>query len=114
MNIILFEPISGLARRIDPATAAFPAREARWNVTGMAVWDDPRHDEAQVAWARSISETVLPWSLLGGGYGNYAAHDVPASRAQTMFGEDRWARLRQVKQTYDPTNLLRYNANITP
>jgi FAD/FMN-containing dehydrogenase len=80
----------------------------------MAVWDDPRHDEAQVAWARSISETVLPWSLLGGGYSNYAAHDVPASRAQTMFGEDRWARLRQVKQTYDPTNLLRYNANITP
>jgi FAD/FMN-containing dehydrogenase len=114
MNIILFEPISGLARRIDPATAAFPAREARWNVTGMAVWDDHRHDEAQVAWARSISETVLPWSLLGGGYGNYAAHDVPVSRTQTMFGEDRWARLRQVKQTYDPTNLLRYNANITP
>jgi FAD/FMN-containing dehydrogenase len=50
----------------------------------------------------------------GRGLSNYAAHDVPASRAQTMFGEDRWARLRQVKQTYDPTNLLRYNANITP
>lgn len=113
-NIILLEPITGLARRLDPATAAFPAREARWNVTGMAVWDDPRQDETQVAWARSISAAVLPWSLLGGGYSNYAAHDVPASRAQTMFGEGRWARLRQVKQTYDPNNVLRYNANIAP
>ena len=80
----------------------------------MAVWDDPRQDGVHIAWARSISEAVLPWSLLGGGYFNYTAHDVPAGRAQMMFGEDRWARLRQVKQTYDPANVLRFNANITP
>jgi hypothetical protein len=84
MNIILLEPISGLARRIDPATAAFPAREARWNVTGMAVWDDPRHDEAQVAWARSISETVLPWSLLGGGYRTTRARRAGQPRADDV------------------------------
>jgi FAD/FMN-containing dehydrogenase len=114
LNIILLEPLTGLARRIDPGSAAFPARQARWNVTGMAVWDDPRHDAAQVAWARSISEAVLPWSLLGGGYSNYAAHDEPVGRAQTMFGAERWARLQAVKRAYDPTNALRYNANIAP
>ncbi len=114
LNIVLLEPLSGLARRIDPETAAFPAREARWNVTGLAVWSDPHNDEAQVAWARSIAKAVSPWSLLGGGYLNYAAHDQPAGRAQTMFGTDRWARLRQVKRRYDPSNVLRYNSNITP
>lgn len=49
LNIILLEPLTGLARRIDPESAAFPAREARWNVPGLAVWSDPQHDEAQVA-----------------------------------------------------------------
>ncbi len=114
LNIILLEPLTGLARRIDPETTAFPARQGRWNVTGLAVWSDPRHDEAQIAWARSIAEAVSPWSLLGGGYLNYAAHDDPPGRAQTMFGTDRWARLRAVKGRYDPSNVLRYNSNITP
>lgn len=113
LNIILLEPLTGLARRIDPETAAFPARAARWNVTGMAVWDDHRQDQAQVAWARSISEAVLPWSV-GGGYSNYAAHDEPLGRAEKMFGADRWARLQAVKRSYDPTNVLRYNTNIAP
>jgi FAD/FMN-containing dehydrogenase len=114
LNIILFEPLSGRARRIDPATAAFPAREARWNVTGLAVWSDPQHDDTEVAWARRIADSLLPWSFRGGGYLNYAAHDQPAGRVQMAFGADRWARLREVKRRYDPSNTLRYNANITP
>ncbi len=114
LNIILFEPLTGLARRIDPETAAFPARAARWNVTGLAVWSDARHDEEQVRWARGISQSISPWSLLGGGYLNYAAHDEPAGRALTMFGTDRWDRLCEVKRRYDPNNVLRFNANITP
>lgn len=113
LNTILLEPLTGLARRIDPETAAFPAREARWNVTGLGIWSDPSHDGEHVTWSRSISQAVAPWSLLGGGYSNYAAHDVPPGRAQTMFGTERWDRLCQVKRRYDPSNVLRYNANIT-
>ena len=113
-NIVLCEPLTGVVRRIDPATAAFPAREARWNVTGLAVWDDPHDDEAQVAWARGVAGAVAPWSLLGGGYLNYAAHDVAPGRAEAMFGAERWDRLREVKRRHDPGNRLRYNANIAP
>lgn len=112
LNTILLEPLTGLARRIDPETAAFPAREARWNVTGLGIWTDPSRDEEQRSWARGISQAVAPWSLLGGGYSNYAAHDEPPSRAQTMLGTHRWDRLRQVKRRYDPGNVLRFNPNI--
>jgi FAD/FMN-containing dehydrogenase len=114
LNIILFEPLSGLARRIDPGTAAFPAREARWNVTGRGVWSDAEHDEAQVAWARGVSQSLAPWSLLGGGYLNCSAHDEPVGRIESMFGPERWARLRQLKRRYDPGDVLCHNANIAP
>ena len=114
LNILLFEPISGLARRIDPSTAAFPAREARWNVTGLGVWTDATLDTAQRSWAREVSRSVAPWSLLGGGYLNYAAHDEPPDRVASMFGADPWSRLSEVKRRYDPDNVLRYNANINP
>jgi len=60
LNTIVFEPLSGLARRVNPETAAFPARAARWNLTGLAVWSDPHHDDAQVAWARGIADAVTP------------------------------------------------------
>lgn len=113
LNIILFEPLTGVARRTDPETAAFPARQARWNVTGMSVWSDPRHDDQQVAWARSVSQAISPWSLLGGGYSNYAAHDEPPGRVQMMYGSNRWDRLCTIKRRYDPGNVLRFNANIT-
>ena len=114
LNTLLFEPISGLARRIDPSTAAFPAREARWNVTGLGVWTDPAVDDAQRSWARDIAGSVAPWSLRGGGYLNYAAHDEPPDRVVSMFGADRWARLVEVKRRYDPDNVLRHNPNIKP
>ena len=114
LNLILFESLTGQARRTDPSSAAFPAREARWNVTGMGVWTDPAEDAEQVAWARALSEAVAPWSMLGGGYLGYAPHDEPASRIETTFGAERWARLRAVKRTYDPANVLRFNPNIAP
>ncbi len=114
LNIVLFEPISGQARRIDPSTAAFPARQARWNVTGLSVYTDAKLDSEQRAWARDVSGSVAPWSLLGGGYLNYAAHDEPADRLASMFGNERWSRLVEVKRRYDPENVLRHNANVKP
>ena len=113
-DLVLLESLTGLARRIDPETAAFPAREARWNVTALAIWTDPAQDADQIAWARGTADAIAPWSLLGGGYVNYAPHDQPVQRVQAAYGPKRWERLRTVKQRYDPGNTLRFNANIIP
>ncbi len=80
----------------------------------MGVYTDATLDSEQRSWARDVSGSVAPWSLLGGGYLNYAAHDEPADRLAPIFGHDRWARLVEVKRRYDPDNVLRHNANIKP
>ena len=40
------EAISGAARHEPPGGAAFGQREARWNVSGIAIWEDPAEDDA--------------------------------------------------------------------
>lgn len=113
-DLVLLESVTGLARRIDPDTAAFPARDARWNVTALSIWTDPARDADQIAWARGTADAMAPWSLFGDGYVNYAPHDQPTHRLQAAYGPERWERLRTVKQRYDPGNTLRFNPNITP
>jgi hypothetical protein len=66
----LNEPIPGQVRRIGPGPRAFPAREARWNVTALAVWTNPDDDAEQVALARGTAEAIAPWSLLAAGQGD--------------------------------------------
>lgn len=112
-DLVLLESITGQARRTDPAVAAFPARAARWNVTALAIWTDPADDAEQIGWARGTSDVLAPWSL-GSGYVNYAAHDEPAHKLRAIYGLTAWDRLRAVKRTYDPGNMFRFNANITP
>lgn len=93
----LLEAITGKARRTDARSAAFPARAGRWNVTALAVWTDPAHDDEQITWARSLSNAIAPWSL-GSGYVNYAAHDEPQHKIQAVYGPQTWARLQAVER----------------
>ncbi len=111
---VLLEALSGTARRLDPDSAAFAARAARWNVSALAVWDDPAEDETQIAWARGVADALAPSSLAGGGYVNYMQHDEPPERALAAYGPERTDRLRAVKRRYDPENRFRFNLNVAP
>ena len=50
---------------------------------------------------------------LGKAYVNHLAADDRPEVVRASFGEN-YARLRQLKTVYDPTNLFRVNANISP
>ena len=113
-SFILLEAMSGAARREPPGGAAFGQREARWNVSAIAIWEDPANDEAEVGWARDVAEALLPSSLTGAGYSNYAPVDETPDRVRRAFGDERFARLADVKRRYDPDNAFRFNLNIPP
>lgn len=111
-SVVLFEPFHGAATEVDAWETSFGHRDARFNVSPMAVWQDPELDEQQIAWASSIRNLLEPLST-GGGYLNYATDDS-VDTVVGAFGLERLARLRNVKATWDPENVFRFNHNIEP
>ncbi len=113
-SFVLIEAISGAARHEPAGGAAFGQREARWNVSAIAIWEDPADDDRQIAWARTVADDLHPGSLSGAGYANYAPVDETPERVRAAFGAERFERLVRVKRRYDPDNVFRFNLNIPP
>ena len=108
----MIESIRGKAHREPEDGAAFGQRAANWNASALGVWEDPAADAAQIAWARATVDRLLPSSLSGAGYANYAPVDETIERVRAAFGDERFARLAAVKARYDPKNRFRFNLNI--
>jgi FAD/FMN-containing dehydrogenase len=89
-------------------------RDAAFNVSVMAGWQDARLDEEQIEWARATAAAIEPWSFSGGGYVNYMQADEPIERVRATFGAEAFGRLQALKRRYDPDNVLRRNQNIPP
>jgi FAD/FMN-containing dehydrogenase len=113
-SFALVELIHGKAHRIPAESAAFGGRAAVANVTALAIWNDPNDDDDGIAWARRFADSVGHLSMRGGGYLNYPELDQTSARVAAAFPPATWARLRALKRRLDPTNRLRFNANIPP
>lgn len=111
---LLIEMLHGVARRTPAESAAFGQRDAAANLSAIGAWRDPAEDARQMAWVRGYADALLPHSLTGAGYLNYATPDEPADRVRAAFGAERFARLATLKRRYDPENRFRFNANILP
>jgi len=113
-SFLLIESLTGQSRLEPDGGAAFGQREARWNVSAIAIWVDPADDARQIAWSRQVADSIAPASYSGAGYANYASHDESETRVRAAYGPERFARLQAVKRRYDPANVFRYNLNIPP
>lgn len=89
-----------------------PYRQTSWVVHPLGLWSDPADDERAIAWARATCADMRPYAT-GDVYLNFVG-DEGADRVAAGLGEENQARLRGVKQEYDPDNLLRLNHNIEP
>jgi FAD/FMN-containing dehydrogenase len=111
---IMIESLHGAPKDADVPSGAVGFRQAAFNVSVMAVWQDPALDEEQIVWAREGAAAIEPWSYSGGGYVNYMQADEPIERVRATFGAETFDRLQKLKQTYDPKNILHRNQNIPP
>jgi len=111
---ILIESLHGAPKDADASTAVVGFRQAAFNVSVMATWQDAALDELYIEWTRETAAAIEPWSFSGGGYVNYMQADEPIERVRAAFGEDAFERLQALKTRYDPNNVLHRNQNIPP
>jgi FAD/FMN-containing dehydrogenase len=103
--------VGGAASRFEPTATAVGRREVGFELNVISAWpgadpDGGRHR----AWVRERWQALEPYSV--GFYVNFVSDEDELGVA-AGYGE-RLARLRALKDRYDPTNVFRHNANIAP
>ena len=76
-------------------------------------WDDPADDEDYIARTRNAVAGLAPWTGRGV-YVNMLNFDEQDRVVEALGGAEKYAELARLKTRYDPANLFRMNANITP
>jgi hypothetical protein len=104
--------MGGAVSRTDRDATAYNYRDAQYNFLIVGMWQEAAEDVRCMGWVRGLWEAMQPFST-GHIYVNYES-DVGADRVQAAYGAAKYARLVALKNTYDPTNMFRLNANIEP
>jgi FAD/FMN-containing dehydrogenase len=104
--------LGGAVARVSDDATAFPGRSAAHDINFVASWlpDDPE-PERHRAWARAAWRAMQPFAQ--GVYINFMS-DESAPDVQVAYGARKYARLAALKTKYDPSNVFRFNQNITP
>ena len=112
LSALLLFYMHGAGTRVPATDTAFAARRCQWDFDAIAQWTDAGSSARHIAWVRDLTAKLEP-HMSGTAYVNHIADDDRPEVVRASFGEN-YARLREVKARYDPTNLFRMNANIAP
>ena len=105
--------MGGAVSRITASESAFGGRQAPYLLGVEANWEAPGEDEVNLAWACNSTAALQPFSD-GSEYLNFPGMlEQGEEPLRRTFGIN-YERLVHLKNTYDPTNLFRLNANIRP
>ncbi|WP_427885333.1 FAD-binding oxidoreductase [Kribbella sp. GL6] len=90
----------------DDATA-FSHRDALLEFTTGDDWTDPAEDADRITTARAYAATLEPYT--SGSYVNTIADEDPTA-VHRAYSPEKLTRLRDLKSTYDPTNVFNRTA----
>ena len=102
----------GAIGRVADDAMAFTGRDARFEMSADAEWDDPADDDNRIDWVRRAMAIVAP-DAVAGRYVNEIAETGP-EETRTTYGNAKLARLTTLKRAWDPDNVFRLNHNIAP
>ena len=108
---IFIAQLGGAMGRIAAADTPFVGRDARYIMNVHGRWSAPADDAKVRDWARRTFTQLAPHAT-GNGYVNFLSEDE-GERVAASYGRNH-ARLQQIKQRFDPENMLRLNINIEP
>ncbi|GER91620.1 hypothetical protein KDW_57820 [Dictyobacter vulcani] len=104
-------PINGAVHNVGMSETAFSFRDANFAEVIVGVDPSPANNERMIQWAKNYWTALHPYSA-GGGYVNMMM-DEGTDHVQAAY-RGNYARLAQIKATYDPGNLFRMNQNVKP
>ncbi len=108
---VLFQHSGGAIGRVPTGATAFAHRYSKHNLLIIIGWPAASDSAPHIRWARQYWATLEPFTR--GVYVNHEG-DAKDSGAFNAIYRENYRRLVAVKTKYDPTNLFRLNANITP
>jgi len=101
--------LGGALGRRSPGAGARATLPGTFSLLSLGVPEDEASAATTRAYLDSVERAVLPYRV--GDYPNFV--EAP-SDASAFFDADTWARLRQVKALYDPSDLFKGNHHIPP
>ena len=104
--------LGGAVTDVDEATTPYSGRAAGHYWIAQTAWDQEQDDAKSLHWNRRAAERLAEISMKGN-YVNEQA-DFGNEIARRAYGEDKYARLAELKARFDPDNLFRLNQNIEP
>jgi len=116
MSPLSFVPIfvmGGAYRDADPDMSAFGgARDIGYVVNISATTPSAEDLPAEREWVRNYWSALVQHAVGSGSYVNFMT-EYDEDRVRNAYG-DKYARLQDIKATYDPDNVFHLNANIKP
>ena len=112
-SAVLLMHLAGAPARIDPTVNAVGLRTAQYVLNIQSAWENPQEDRRHITWAREYWTAARSFST-GGSYINFMTGDEGEARVQSAYGEQVYARLRDVKSNLDPDNLFHGAQNVPP
>jgi FAD/FMN-containing dehydrogenase len=105
----IFFRIGQAINRVPDAATAFTPRDGEYMLHPICIWENAADDERMIAGGRALCDAMRPFTT-GRPYLNFTGED----RVREAYGADKYARLVELKDRYDPDNLFRLNQNIRP
>lgn len=105
--------VGGAVTRVGSDESAFYGRQASFLLNTEANWIDAKDDEANIDWARRFIDDMASFSD-GSRYLNFAGFQEEGDEMMHKSFGEHYARLKELKQRYDPTNFFSLNQNIKP
>lgn len=109
---IMLSRMGGAIDRVPDDAMAFSRKDAAYFWDCIAMWQDAEDDEGWMSWAHGLAGTLKKDSATTSYINLSSADDVQF--LQAAYGPEKFARLVELKNTWDPGNHLRFNKNIPP
>ena len=108
---VSLQTYGGAIAEVADEDSAFDHRGARFEYVAAAGWTDPDRDDERRAATHADAARIAPFAK--GAYVN-ALSDEGQGGVRQAYGAAKLARLRALKDAFDPDNVFHLNHNIAP